>query len=179
VPEKVTISHRGTKYEIGRGKRYYGIWVNGAPESDPIDRWPETRDGWTQAWTRFTTIETPGTIQEAARPRAKFALPRVKLGARRPRTGGSARALAGAGLLGLGVLLGLIGLFPGYIGSPSLASQAYQLVPHLCYLATWIVSAVLIVVGARSSRPGMTRTGALLGIGLSAVTFGLFLADLC
>jgi hypothetical protein len=178
VPEKVTISHRGTKYEIGRGKRYYGIWVNGAPESDPIDRWPETRDGWTQAWTRFTTIETPGTIQEAARPRAKFALPRVKLGARRPRTGGSARALAGAGLLGLGVLLGLIGLFPGYIGSPSLASQAYQLVPHLCYLATWIVSAVLIVAGVRSSRPGMTRTGALLGIGLSAVTFGLFLADL-
>ena len=178
MPEKVTISHRGTKYEIGRGKRYYGIWVNGAPESDPIDRWPETRDGWTQAWTRFTTIETPGTIQEAARPRAKFALPRVKLGARRPRTGGSARALAGAGLLGLGVLLGLIGLFPGYIGSPSLASQAYQLVPHLCYLATWIVSAVLIVAGVRSSRPGMTRTGALLGIGLSAVTFGLFLADL-
>ena len=178
MPEKVTISHRGTKYEIGRGKRYYGIWVNGAPESDPIDRWPETRDGWTQAWTRFTTIETPGTIQEAARPRAKFALPRVKLGARRPRTGGSARALAGAGLLGLGVLLGLIGLFPGYIGSPSLASQAYQLVPHLCYLATWIVSAVLIAVGARSSRPGMTRTGALLGLGLSAVTFGLFFADI-
>jgi hypothetical protein len=181
VPDKVTISHRGTKYEIGRGKRYYGIWVNGAPESDPIDRWPETRDGWTQAWTRFTTIETPGTIQEAARKRGKFALPRVRLGARRPRMpriGGSARALAGAGLLGFGVLLGLIGLFPGYIGSSSLASQAYQLVPHLTYLATWIVSAALIVVGARSSRPGMTRTGALLGIGLSAVTFGLFFAEL-
>lgn len=178
MPEKVTISHRGSKYEIGRGKRYYGIWVSGAPESDPIDRWPQTRDGWTQAWTRFTTIETPSTIEAAARPRSRFTLPGRKLGGRRPRTGGSARALAGAGLLGLGVLLGLIGLFPGYIGSPSLASQAYQLVPHLCYLAGWAVSAVLIAAGARSSRPGMTLTGTLLGAGLSAVTFGLFFADL-
>ena len=178
MPEKLTISHRGAKYEIGRGKRYYGIWVTGAPESDPIDRWPETRDGWTQAWTRFTAIETPGTIEAASRPRAGFTLPRLKAGAKRPRDAGSARALAGAGLLGLGVLLGLIGLFPGYIGSPSLASQAGELVPHLCYLAAWAASAVLIAVGARSSRPGMAQTGTLLGIGLSAVTFGLFFADL-
>ena len=178
MPEKLTISHRGSKYEIGRGKRYYGIWVTGAPESDPIDRWPQTRDGWTQAWTRFTAIETPGTIEAASRPRAGFTLPRLKAGAKRPRDAGSARALAGAGLLGLGVLLGLIGLFPGYIGSPSLASQAGELVPHLCYLAAWAASAVLIAVGARSSRPGMAQTGTLFGIGLSAVTFGLFFADL-
>ena len=61
VPEKVTISYRGAKYELGRGKRYYGIWVAGATASDPVDRWPETREGWTQAWARYTAIETPGT----------------------------------------------------------------------------------------------------------------------
>ena len=91
--------------------------MTGAPASDPIDRWPETRDGWTQAWTRFATIETPGTITAAQRPRAGLKLPRLKTrkdrrGAPRP-----ARDLTGAGLLGLGILLGLIGLFPGYIGS--------------------------------------------------------------
>ena len=177
MPEKVTISHRGAKYEIGRGKRYYGIWVTGAPESDPIDRWPETREGWTQAWTRFAAIETPGTITAAERPRAGLKLPRLKTrqdrrGALRP-----ARDLAGAGLVGLGVLLGLIGLFPGYIGSASLASQASQLVPHLCYLAGWTASAALIVLGVRS-RPSLAPIGALLGIGVSAVTFGLFFADL-
>ena len=225
MPDKGTISHRGARYEIGRGKRYYGIWVTGAPESDPIDRWPETREGWAQAWARFTTIETPGTIVAVHRPRAGLKLPSVLPRAKRARavgtvitgaaTGrrrGPALALAGAGLLGFGVLLGLIGLFPGYVGSPSLASQTDQLVPHLLYLAAWAVSAVLILLGVRSRsrmarqstlrqgapqqatlEPGapafaapspgaagfdITRTGALLGIGLSAVTFGLFVADL-
>lgn len=204
MPDKGTVSHRGARYEIGRGKRYYGIWVTGAPESDPIDRWPETREGWAQAWARFTAIETPGTIEAVERPRAGWKFPSVRRTPREAagRGGDATRALAGAGLLGLGVLLGLIGLFPGYIGSPSLASQADQLVPHLIYLVVWAGSAVLIVLGIRSRsrtarqgtpQPGMpafaapspgaarfdtTRTGALLGIGLSAVTFGLFVADL-
>jgi hypothetical protein len=198
VPEKITISHRGAGYEIGRGKRYYGIWVTGAPESDPIDRWPETRDGWVQAWIRFTAIETPESIVAVERPRSRFKFPGVNLKKSRAvsatitdaaagRRGEAARALAGAGLLGLGVLLGLIGLFPGYVGSPSLASQADQLVPHLIYLAVWAASAAVIVAGFRprggaappgTARSGLTRTGALLGIGLSAVTFGLYFADL-
>ena len=57
MPEKAVISHRGEKYEIGRGKRFYGIWVVGAPYDAPVDRWPENRDGWQQAWARFTTIQ--------------------------------------------------------------------------------------------------------------------------
>ena len=62
MPEKAIISHRGEKYEIGRGKRFYGIWVVGAPYEAPVDRWPETREGWEQAWSRFATVEVPGTI---------------------------------------------------------------------------------------------------------------------
>ena len=78
VPEKVSISHRGAKYEIGRGKRYYGIWVAGAPESDPLDRWPETREGWEQAWGRFVAIEKPETIVPVTKtPRAGFKLPKM------------------------------------------------------------------------------------------------------
>ena len=181
VPEKVTISHRGARYEIGRGKRFFGIWAIGAPESEPVDRWPENRDGWEQAWTRFVALETPDTITEVEAPRGQLTLPRPRLKLPRPKPrltarpggSGSAVALAGAGLLGLGVLLGLIGLFPGYIGPQSLASQAEQLVPHVLYLATWAASAVLIVSGGARAR-----TGALLATGLSAVTFGMFFADL-
>jgi hypothetical protein len=187
VSQKVTISYRGAKYEIGRGKRFYGIWVVDAPASDPIDRWPLTSEGWTQAWTRYVAIETPGTIAKVEKPRAgfKLALPKRPGAADGPNPGASdgpdpgrpSRALASAGLLGLGLLLGLIGLFPGYFGSQSLASQAYQLVPHLLYLLAWAVSCALIALGAgrRSQTP---RIGALLGAGLSAVTFGLFWADL-
>lgn len=180
MPEKVTIAYRGAKYEIGLGKRYYGIWVTGAPGSDPIDRWPETRDGWTQAWTRFTMIETPGTISEVGKPRAGLKLPvRTSAGARdraKP-----ARATVAAGLIGAGVLLGLIGLFPGYVEPQSLASSPSQLVPHLIYLIAWAASGAAIALGARRSaapRFEVLRTGALLGSGLSAVTFGLFFTDL-
>jgi hypothetical protein len=178
VPDKVSISHRGAKYEIGRGKRFYGIWVAGAPESDPLDRWPETREGWEQAWGRFVAIEKPETIAPVQSPRTGLKLPRITApAALRPRGRGPAWIAAGAGLLGLGVLLGLIGLFPSYIGTHSLASQAAQLVPHLLYLLTWTVSAVLVAGGLRA-RSGGARIGALLGVGLSAVTFGLFFADL-
>jgi len=190
VPEKVTVAYRGAKYEIGRGKRCYGIWVTGAPASDPIDRWPQTSDGWTQAWTRFTAIETPGTITKLESSRAGLKLPRPKRTGARSTSATAAvarrtkpsRATVAAGLVGLGVLLGLIGLFPGYVGSQSLASQADQLWPHLLYLATWTASAVLIALGAAGARrapwPETSRLGALLGTGLSAVTFGLFFADL-
>jgi hypothetical protein len=178
VPDKVTISHRGSKYEIGRGKRFYGIWVAGAPESDPIDRWPETREGWEQAWGRFVALEKPETIAPVQAPRAGLKLPRMTApAALRPRGRGPVWIAAGAALLGLGVLLGLIGLFPSYVGTQSLAAQAEQLVPHLLYLLTWTVSAVLVAGGLRS-RSGGARIGALLGAGVSAVTFGLFFADL-
>jgi uncharacterized membrane protein YagU involved in acid resistance len=67
----------------------------------------------------------------------------------------------------------LAGLFPGYFGNTSLAGHAYLLVPHLIYLATWALSAILIVAGGTRQR-----TGALLAAGTSLVTFGLFFADL-
>jgi hypothetical protein len=198
VPEKAVISHRGEKYEIGRGKRFYGIWVVGAPYEAPVDRWPENPAGWHQAWARFTAIEVPGTIT-AVTPERK--LPR--LGLRRTgsgpaetaegepagktgligKVGASARPgrgsalLAGEALLVFGVVLGLAGLFPAYDGSQSLLSQWDQVVPHLCYVIGWAVAAALIALSA--ARPGnAARTGALFGLGLSAVTFGLFLADL-
>ena len=194
MPEKVTISHRGAKYEIGRGKRCYGIWVSGAPQSDPIDRWPESREGWEQAWTRFVAIERPETIAAVQPPPGGFTLPRMRRPAaaergrsdpRRRGLAGRAGLAAGAGLLGVGVLLGVIGLFPGYLGTQSLASQADQAVPHVLYLVTWAVSGALIAAGLRAGsgpgpKPGSgsARIGALLGTGLSAVTFGLFFSDL-
>ncbi len=75
-------------------------------------------------------------------------------------------------LLAIGVVVGLIGLFPNYQGSGSLASEAFNLVPHLFYLAAWAVGAVLIVRGGTAQR-----TGVLLATGVSVVTFGLMFSD--
>jgi hypothetical protein len=292
VPEKAIISHRGEKYEIGRGKRFYGIWVLGAPYDAPVDRWPENRDGWEQAWRRFVSIEKPETITAVQSPRSGLRLfnrgtdapaagtpgtpgspapaglipdgdddlisfgvaeddfgdaeddpavetdrsqaasandeglaasvlpsapaaPAATVTPAAPVTsaatvtpaaggtplGGSAPAgpaparpgsawtvpggdgrrpgtalLLAEGLLVVGVVLGLGGLFPAYAGGQSLISQGDQVVPHLCYVMGWAVSAALIALGF--ARSGTARNGALLGLGLSAVTFGLFVADL-
>jgi hypothetical protein len=187
VPEKVTISHRGERYEIGMGKRYYAIWAVGAPRTEPLDRWPETPEGWSQAWARFTAIETPGNIAAVPRTSALSALRGVvgraaaaRGGAAGPDGGDASRPrrdavirLVAAAFLGIGVVLGVAGLFPGYFTGQSLASTSDQLVPHLLYLATWAVAGALVAGGK-----ARTRIGALLGTGLSAVTFGLFVSDL-
>jgi hypothetical protein len=78
-----------------------------------------------------------------------------------------------AAILGLGVVLGIVSLFPVYVGSGSLASQPPNLVTHVGYLVAWSASAILIASGR-----GRLRAGALLGVGVSAVTLGLFFADL-
>ena len=67
VFDKVTITYRGAKYEIGRGQDFYGIWMTGAPRSQPLEWWPESPEGWSAAWTRFASIEAPGAIVPVGR----------------------------------------------------------------------------------------------------------------
>ena len=184
VRDNVTIAYRGAKYELGRGSTFFGIWAAGASRSQPLQWWPDTPEGWAAAWSRFTEIETPGTILPVDR-RAASAGPSAVPAAERafaagqggipagPRAAGTSlgRPIA-AGLLAAGVVLGVIGLFPGYLAGASLAIQPPDLVPHVIYLAGWTVSAMLIAFGGARLRPG-----ALLGAGLSLVTFGLYFAD--
>jgi len=178
VRENVTISYRGAGYEIGRGEHFYGIWAVAAPQSQPLEWWPETHEGWSGAWSRFTAIETPGTIVQVSQRTGPPALGSLST---QPRPAGAmagriagpmTAAVAAAALLAVGVVCGLAGLFPGYLDGASLIHQPAQLVPHVIYLAAWTASAVLILLGGVRQR-----AGALLGVGTSAVTFGLFLAD--
>jgi hypothetical protein len=174
VRENVTISYRGAGYEIGRGEHFYGIWAVAAPQSQPLEWWPETPEGWSGAWSRFTAIETPGTIVPVSRrtgplPAGPSPAGSLPAGSASGRTAGTVVAAA---LLAVGVVCGIAGLFPSYLAGASLASQPAQLVPHLIYLAAWGASAVLVMLGGVRQR-----AGALLGVGTSAVTFGFFLAD--
>ena len=207
--DRVTVTYRGAKYEIGRGLGFYGVWTAGGARSQPLERWPETPEGWTAAWSRFASIEAPGTIVpvgpntppvapavpregeytspfgERTAPTAETGgtvvtpagpVPYTPYGQYTPRVapvlGGRAARIVAAALLGAGIILGVAGLFPAYIGAASLAQQADQVTSHAIYLAVWTVSLVLILLGG-----ARLRIGALLGLGLSAVTFGLFLAD--
>ena len=82
------------------------------------------------------------------------------------------RAVLAAALLAAGVVCGIAGLFPSYLAGASLAQKSANLVPHVIYFAAWSASAALIFLGGTR-----LRMGALLGIGTSIVTFGLFFAD--
>ena len=185
--DKVTIVYRGAGYEIGQGRGFYGVWAAGAPRHEPLQRWAETPEGWSAAWTRFASMEAPGTIVPVGRHSppvgagtpepgenpvgpGQYAAPYGTGAGSAP--GGKAGAIVAAGLLGVGVALGVAGLFPGYLGSASLASRADQVIPHATYLGFWAIGALLILLGG--ARP---RIGALLSLGLSAITFGLFFSD--
>ncbi len=236
--DKVTITYRGPTYEIGRGRDFYAIWAVGGSRSQPLQWWPETPEGWSAAWARFTEIEvastivavgrrTPpvgrssalagenpaplggstvtqaeGTIQaggstippggstgtalldertappgQGGAPFAQASIPFAQastpFGASPARLASlSTRAVAAASLLAAGVILGIVAFFPTYLGGASLAQQPAEVVPHAIYLAVWTASAVLILLGGVR-----LRLGALLGVGMSAVTFGLFFAD--
>jgi hypothetical protein len=203
VRDNVTVLYRGARYELGRGPGFYGIWLTGAPQSQPFEWWHETPEGWYGAWSRLTAIETPGTIVPVSQQPAQAAYPpsgpaqpaQAPPGQAPPgpapyaqgpsygqapygqpaepagRT--SAQAMTASALLAGGVLLGLIGLFPGYWGSQSLASVSANLVPHILYLAGWTAAAVLLLLGGWRQR-----AGALVAVGVSVVTLGLFAADL-
>jgi hypothetical protein len=184
VRDNVAIAYRGAEYELGRGSTFFGIWAAGTSRSQPLQWWPDNPEGWSAAWSRFTEIETTGTIVPVGRPTASagqgtgpagegaFAAGQGGVPAG-PRSAGTSlgRPIA-LGLLAAGVVLGVIGLFPGYLAGASLVNQPPELVPHVIYLAGWSASAVLIALGGTR-----LRLGALLGAGLSLVTFGLFFAD--
>jgi len=174
VPANETVLYRGARFELGRGPGFYGIWPAGAPRPPSIEWWPETPEGWQGAWSRFTGLETPATFAAVSSPATMAPIgPAAPAGAAGtavavPR----ARALVAAALLAVGVGCGIAGLFPGYLGGARLAQQPAQLVTHAIFLAAWSASALLILRGG-----ALVRVGALLGLGTSIVTFGLFFAD--
>jgi hypothetical protein len=155
VRESVTIWYGGAGYRLGRGQHCYGIWAAGGPPSQPLEQWPETPEGWSAAWSRFTAIEAPGTIVHFSPPAAP--------------AGSAVNAVV---LLAAGVACGIAGLFPAYLSGASLAQQPAELVPHAIYLAAWTAAALLIWFGGVRRR-----AGTLLGLGTSVVTFGFFFAD--
>jgi hypothetical protein len=190
VPDNVSISYRGATYALGQGPQFYGIWYATALHAQPLEWWPLTPEGWAAAWAKFASVEAPGTIRPVTpAPVAPMTGPagpavgavaypiggqtagwRTELAA--DPVGLARNARISAALIAVGLVLGVVGLFPVYTGGASLASQAVNLVPHVIYLIAWAVSAALILLGGVR-----LRAGALLGLGISAVTLGLFVAD--
>ena len=52
----VQYTHTGTRYLLGYGRTFFGIWDRQNPNT-PVERFPRTDDGWGEAWRRYTQIE--------------------------------------------------------------------------------------------------------------------------
>lgn len=56
APDVMKYTHTGTRYLLGYGADFFGIWDRQNPAA-PVERFPRTDDGWAQAWRRYTQIE--------------------------------------------------------------------------------------------------------------------------
>jgi hypothetical protein len=53
----VQYTHSGTRYLLGYGRTFFGIWDRQAP-AEPVEKFPRDDAGWAAAWGRFTQIES-------------------------------------------------------------------------------------------------------------------------
>jgi MFS family permease len=150
------VAYRGP-YSLVRGSDFYGVWQPGSPQDQLIERFPLTTHGWFDARRRVEALDRLADGPDSSpimSPRAN----RTAL-------------LSAAVVLG-GVVLGVAGLFPSYLGGISLNSQVDQLLQHMAYLLGWSLVAALLLVERR-----FARGAAGLGVGVSLITFGFFLTD--
>src|SRR5260370_7582269 len=123
------MAYRGGTYEIGRGRDYFGIWTVEGSGSQPLEWWPERQEGWSAAWTRFAVLEAPDAITSVGRT-ATGPGERTDAALAPAITAGRGGAIVAALLLGVGVALGIAGLFPDYLGGTTLAPHPHNLPPH-------------------------------------------------
>jgi hypothetical protein len=161
----VTLAHIGSRYAVGTGEGFHGIWDAQAP-GDPVQRFPYSDDGWRAAWNAFRSLEpssaptapsmsgsafTPPPPPSAAGP---YQPPITSPSAPVPQTNGPAVASLVIGIIGL-----ITGFFPGF------------------GLILGIIAIVLAVMGLRRASEsngngrGMAVAGLVLGI--IAAIFGL------
>jgi hypothetical protein len=159
LSKQIAFAQQGHHFALGRGKDFFGVWRFSPTKPVLVERWPETPDGWYGAWVRFNTLEEHPEL--AASVEATPAARRVTV----------SWPLAPLALLAAGIFCGVVGLFGAYLSGSALTSESDQLVSHALYLATWLVAAALL------ASPRTARGGALLGLGVSAVSLGFFLSD--
>ena len=53
---KAEFTHTGSRFLLGYGADFFGIWDRGAPDQ-PIERYPRNDQGWAAAWQRYSAIE--------------------------------------------------------------------------------------------------------------------------
>lgn len=165
IHETILLQH-GRCYAFGRGTDFYGIWDTTPTPIELVERFPLNRESWYQARRRFEELERQangwppnGSPTTHPSPGSQGMVDRY--------------LAASSGTIIIGVILGVVALFPRYLGNSSIVSQGDQLLPHIFYLIGWAITAAALLARRQIARGAM-----LFGLGLSAMTFGFYLSDL-
>jgi hypothetical protein len=65
--ETVQFSHTGQRYLLGYDSTHFGIWDRSSPAA-PVERFPRTDEGWSQAWSRYASFEPHSQPVQAGPP---------------------------------------------------------------------------------------------------------------
>ena len=57
----IRFSHSGYRYILGFGADFFGIWDREVA-GGPLQRYPRTDQGWSEAWRSFTALE-PNSVE--------------------------------------------------------------------------------------------------------------------
>jgi uncharacterized RDD family membrane protein YckC len=174
VQRALDYSYAGSRYLLGFGVNFFGIWVRGSAEP-PLRTFPRTDEGWTHAWTEFKALEpdairlTHGTPLPEAEPEkppverlepdessAALATPARRLGA----------ALVDASLLAAAVVL-VLSVTGGY---PSVATM--QDSAKLLSSLWWLVFVSLLYTVPMTATRGQTVGKMALRIRVAALPDG-------
>lgn len=146
------------RYEVLKGDDFYGVVDTSDAVRAIVARFPLNSTGWFDARRRCEDLEL-GVVDAADHGPISSELASAPVGS--------------AFVIGVGVLVGVTGLFPSYSALSSLVSQTDQLVGHLLYLLGWALVAGLMV-----ARRQWSREASAFGVGLSAMSVGFLLSDI-
>jgi hypothetical protein len=113
--ERLGVIHSGSRYTLGFGRDYYGIWEQGAP-GGPTQRFPASKRGQEAAWKRYVELE-PSAEEDRA---AEFARDEVE----EPKRTWTRGRLITVGVLAGAVILGVVLLQINKSGTSSGGSGA-------------------------------------------------------
>ena len=128
----LALTHMGSRYGLGSGGDFHGIWDARAPGS-PVRRFPRTDEGWQEAWSEFIGLEPAakptgaaawGGSQFAAGPGGMPSGPLGDVAYRPSPSNGPAIASLVLGIVGIalgfvpfaGILLGILAVASGSMG---------------------------------------------------------------
>jgi hypothetical protein len=107
----VQFSHTGHRYLLGYDASDFGIWDRTAP-GGPVERFPRTDDGWSQAWQRYASLEPTNQPVSAAGAPGQYGAPATAAAWGQPQAGAyhAPQARATNGMAVASLVLGLVGL---------------------------------------------------------------------